>query len=71
MAEKATAAAGPRPEPAAHDGSGCKSQPGKATSAWEILDRRRANGEIAREEYEQVKQDLGSAGPKGAKKSCC
>jgi hypothetical protein len=70
MAEQATVPVDPRPEPA-HDGCGCKSQSGKANAAREILDRRYANGEVTREQYEQIKLDLGASEPKGAKKVCC
>jgi hypothetical protein len=49
-------------------GCGCKSSSKNGTSAREMLDRRYASGEINREQYEQMKQDIGSA---KSKKGCC
>jgi uncharacterized membrane protein len=42
------------------------------TSAREILDRRYARGEVTREPYEQMKQDLGGDTKSNkSKKGCC
>ena len=48
---------------------GCKSPSRSGTSAREILDRRYASGEITRDQYEQMKQDIG--GTAKSKKGCC
>jgi uncharacterized membrane protein len=50
-------------------GCGCKPSSEGTPSARAILDRRYASGEITREQYEQMKQDLGLATK--AKKGCC
>lgn len=52
-------------------GCGCKSEGQKDSTARDILDRRYAGGEITREQYEQIKQDLGTSEQGAAKKACC
>jgi hypothetical protein len=56
-------------------GCGCKSSREVGSSAREILDRRYASGEINREQYEQMKQDLGHTkevlGSAKNKRGCC
>jgi uncharacterized membrane protein len=56
-----------KPRDEASSGCGCRSS--KGGSARDILDRRYASGEITREQYEQMKQDLG--GTSKSKNSCC
>ena len=49
-------------------GCGCKGEP----SGRAILDRRYAHGEVTREQYEQMKQDIGGDAKKSeSKKGCC
>lgn len=69
MAESTTASSAS--EEAAHR-CGCKSSSKAGTPAREILDRRYASGEINRDQYQQMKQDLGGEF-KGEKsnKGCC
>jgi uncharacterized membrane protein len=59
-------------EAAPHDEDckcGCRSSRAPTESARDIVDRRYAKGEITREQFEQMKKDLGSSAmPKTA---CC
>jgi len=59
-------------ETAPHDENckcGCRSGRASGESARDIVDRRYASGEITREQYQQIKQDLG--GTSMPKKACC
>ena len=58
---------------AQHDEQGCcgGSSRKRGASAYEILDRRYATGEITREQYETMKKVLGTADTKASKKGCC
>jgi uncharacterized membrane protein len=59
-------------EAAPHDENckcGCKSGNGSGESARDIVNLRYAKGEITREQFEQMKKDLGSSAM--PKKACC
>jgi hypothetical protein len=49
----------------------CKSSSKVGPSAREILDRRYASGEITRDQYEQIKHDLGGTSMPTPKNACC